>query len=188
MWGAPRIHGELRMLGIRVTQSTVAKYMIRRPGPRSPTWRALLRIHRRELISPRRMLRASHQLAHVKHLVLSLVSRSLWGGPTQNHHFVDNRVHTGRQSRVDTFISPFTQRHSTAIPILRTARSRGPPFRASMTALVKSPLAAIGRSKSWHSGNLPASVPRFCRYPRRPTSRVVQQHGLVRRRQNLMDS
>src|SRR5215472_16814024 len=31
LWGAPRIHGELLKLGIEVTQSTVAKYMIKRP-------------------------------------------------------------------------------------------------------------------------------------------------------------
>lgn len=187
LWGAPRIHGELRMLGIRVAQSTVAKYMIRRPAPPSPTWRTFLRIHRRGLIATQAKLGASHQLSHVKHLVLSLVSRSLCGGPTQNHHFLDNRVHTGRQSRVDTFISPFIQRHSPAIPILRTARSRGPPFRAPMTALVKSPLAPRDRSKSWRTSP-PANVPRFCRYPRRPASHAVQQHGFVRRRQNLMDS
>jgi hypothetical protein len=29
LWGAPRIHGELLMLGIDVAQSTVAKYMVR---------------------------------------------------------------------------------------------------------------------------------------------------------------
>jgi hypothetical protein len=27
-WGAPRIHGELQMLGIHISQATVAKYMI----------------------------------------------------------------------------------------------------------------------------------------------------------------
>jgi hypothetical protein len=31
-WGAPRIHGELQMLGIHVCQATVAKY--RDPAPR----------------------------------------------------------------------------------------------------------------------------------------------------------
>src|SRR5438477_12888843 len=36
LWGAPRIHGELLKLGIDIAQSTVAKYMLRRPGPRSP--------------------------------------------------------------------------------------------------------------------------------------------------------
>jgi hypothetical protein len=27
LWGSPRIHGELRKLGIEVAQSTVAKYL-----------------------------------------------------------------------------------------------------------------------------------------------------------------
>jgi hypothetical protein len=35
LWGAPRIHGELLMLGIEVAQSTVARYMTRRQGPPS---------------------------------------------------------------------------------------------------------------------------------------------------------
>ena len=43
LWGAPRIHGELLKLGIQVAESTVAKYMGRRIGTPSPTWRAFLR-------------------------------------------------------------------------------------------------------------------------------------------------
>jgi len=39
LWGAPRINGELRKLGISVSQSTVAKYMRRHPRPPSQTWR-----------------------------------------------------------------------------------------------------------------------------------------------------
>jgi pimeloyl-ACP methyl ester carboxylesterase len=39
---APRIHGELRKLGIAVSQSTVVKYMVRRPLPPSQTWRTFL--------------------------------------------------------------------------------------------------------------------------------------------------
>src|ERR1700751_3449176 len=45
LWGAPRIHGELLKLGIDIAQSTVAKYMSRRYGPRSPGWRTFLRNH-----------------------------------------------------------------------------------------------------------------------------------------------
>src|SRR5438874_7904772 len=45
LWGAPRIHGELLKLGIDIAQSTVAKYMSRRYGPRSPGWQAFLRNH-----------------------------------------------------------------------------------------------------------------------------------------------
>src|ERR1700681_3897998 len=43
LWGAPRIHGELRKLGIEISQATVAKYMVRRRGTPSPTWRSFLR-------------------------------------------------------------------------------------------------------------------------------------------------
>jgi len=43
LWGAPRIHGELLKLGIEISQATVAKYMVRRPGKPSPTWRSFLR-------------------------------------------------------------------------------------------------------------------------------------------------
>jgi transposase InsO family protein len=37
------IHGELLKLGIEVSQATVAKYMLRRVGRPSPTWRSFLR-------------------------------------------------------------------------------------------------------------------------------------------------
>jgi len=43
LWGAPRIHGEILKLGIDVSQATVAKYMERRVGRPSPTWRSFLR-------------------------------------------------------------------------------------------------------------------------------------------------
>jgi hypothetical protein len=45
LWGAPRIHGELLKLGFEVAQSTVAKYMAKRPGPPSQGWRIFLRNH-----------------------------------------------------------------------------------------------------------------------------------------------
>ncbi|MEK9751815.1 MAG: integrase core domain-containing protein [Rhodospirillaceae bacterium] len=44
-WGAPRIHGELLKIGIDISQSTVAKYMVRRCGPTSQGWRTFLRNH-----------------------------------------------------------------------------------------------------------------------------------------------
>jgi hypothetical protein len=43
LWGVPRIHGELLKLGIQISQATVAKYMVRRRGTPSPTWRSFLR-------------------------------------------------------------------------------------------------------------------------------------------------
>ena len=45
LWGAPRIHGELLKLGFEVAQSTVAKYMAKRPGLPSQGWRTFLRNH-----------------------------------------------------------------------------------------------------------------------------------------------
>jgi len=46
LWGAPRIHGELLMLGIAVAQSTVAKYMVPRSRrPPSQSWKTFLRNH-----------------------------------------------------------------------------------------------------------------------------------------------
>ena len=47
-WGAPRIHGELQMLGFEISERTVSRWV--RHAPRKPEpaqrWRALLRNHR----------------------------------------------------------------------------------------------------------------------------------------------
>ena len=43
--GAPRIHGELRMLGFEVSEAAVSKYMPRHPKPPSQTWRRFLENH-----------------------------------------------------------------------------------------------------------------------------------------------
>ena len=47
-WGAPRVHGELLMLGIDIGERTVARYMPRRPSdPKQRLrWREFLRTHR----------------------------------------------------------------------------------------------------------------------------------------------
>jgi len=50
-WGAPRIHGELQMLGSGVSESTVANYMIRHRKTPSQTWRTFLDNHVSELVS-----------------------------------------------------------------------------------------------------------------------------------------
>ena len=50
LWGAPRVHGEVRKLGINVSQTTVAKYMGPRTTRPSQSWRAFLRNHGRELV------------------------------------------------------------------------------------------------------------------------------------------
>src|SRR5215469_14073049 len=45
LWGAPRIHGELLMLGIEVGESTVGRYIVRRRRPPSQSWKTFLRNH-----------------------------------------------------------------------------------------------------------------------------------------------
>jgi len=52
LWGAPRIHGELRKLGLAISQATVSKYLVRRrPPPPSQTWRSFLAHHVGTLVS-----------------------------------------------------------------------------------------------------------------------------------------
>jgi len=51
LWGAPRIHGELLKLGIDVSEAAVSKYMIRRRGPPSQTWRTFLSNHAKDIIA-----------------------------------------------------------------------------------------------------------------------------------------
>src|SRR5436305_795463 len=43
-WGAPRIHGELLMLGFEVAQSTVSKYMVQGGSP-SQSWKTFFGNH-----------------------------------------------------------------------------------------------------------------------------------------------
>ena len=51
LWGSPRIVGELAKLGIQVAKATVEKYMVRMKKPPSPTWRAFLESHVKDLVS-----------------------------------------------------------------------------------------------------------------------------------------
>jgi len=51
LWGAPRIHGELLKLGIDVSQTTVAKYLIRGRKPPSQTWQTFLENHAKDIIA-----------------------------------------------------------------------------------------------------------------------------------------
>ena len=45
LWGAPRVHGELLKLGIEAAESTVAKYMVKRPRRPGQSWTTFLRNH-----------------------------------------------------------------------------------------------------------------------------------------------
>ena len=51
LWGAPRIHGELLKLGIDISETSVGKYMLRRPKPPSQTWRTFLENQVKTMVS-----------------------------------------------------------------------------------------------------------------------------------------
>jgi putative transposase len=50
-WGAPRIVGELRKLGIEVAKLTVEKYRVRPERPSSPTWKTFVKNHVHDLVA-----------------------------------------------------------------------------------------------------------------------------------------
>jgi putative transposase len=51
LWGAPRMVGELRKLGINVAKSTVEKYRVHARKPPSPTWKTFLKNHVQDLVA-----------------------------------------------------------------------------------------------------------------------------------------
>src|SRR2546428_10493695 len=51
IWGAPRIRSELLKLGIKISEASVAKYMVRHHKPPSQTWRTFLKNHATQLAS-----------------------------------------------------------------------------------------------------------------------------------------
>src|SRR5581483_4730751 len=51
LWRAPRIHGELKMLGIVVSERTVSRVLRTIPRPPSQTWKTFLKNHLNEIVS-----------------------------------------------------------------------------------------------------------------------------------------
>jgi putative transposase len=51
LWGAPRIHGELRKLGLDVAERTISRLMPKRRPQPSQTWRTFLANHVPDLVS-----------------------------------------------------------------------------------------------------------------------------------------
>ncbi len=49
LWGAPQIHGQLLKLGYDICETTVAKYMVRRPGPPSQAWKTFIQNYMTEI-------------------------------------------------------------------------------------------------------------------------------------------
>src|SRR2546429_8260377 len=51
LWGAPRIHGELQVLGIEVAGPPAPRLLPKRRSPPSQMWRTFLTNHVRDLVS-----------------------------------------------------------------------------------------------------------------------------------------
>jgi len=51
LWGAPRIHGELRKLGIEISERTVSRLLAQLSRPPSQPWRTFLANHLSALVS-----------------------------------------------------------------------------------------------------------------------------------------
>jgi hypothetical protein len=45
LWRAPRIHGEVTMLGIEISEPIVCRFLRRLPWPPGRTWKRFLRNH-----------------------------------------------------------------------------------------------------------------------------------------------
>jgi len=86
LWGAPRIHGELLKLGFAVAQSSVAKYMVKRRGPRSQGWRTFLHNH-----APEHLAQSRHELVRCTRLPSGL---KRMGEPTREvwYHVVASQT------------------------------------------------------------------------------------------------
>jgi transposase InsO family protein len=88
LWGAPRIHGELLMLGIEVAESTVGRYKVRRRRPPSQGWKTFLRNHATgiaslDLFVVRTMsFKLLYGLVILHHARRRLVSISMTNNPT----------------------------------------------------------------------------------------------------------
>jgi hypothetical protein len=51
LWRAPRIHGELKMLGIKVSERTVSRILRSIPRPPSQSWKTFLRNHADQIVA-----------------------------------------------------------------------------------------------------------------------------------------
>ena len=51
LWRAPRIHGELKMLGIPISERTVSRILRKLPRPLRQTWKTFLHNHLGQMVS-----------------------------------------------------------------------------------------------------------------------------------------
>jgi putative transposase len=89
LWGAPRIHGELKKLGFDISESTVQKYIPKR-GKRSNSqnWKTFLKNHSKDIISidfltvPTINFKLIHVLVVIEHHRRKLIHFNLTKNPT----------------------------------------------------------------------------------------------------------
>jgi len=89
-WGAPRVHGELRMLGFAVSERTVSRYLPKRPADPDlvARWRTFLRNHREVLaamdlfIVPTAAFRVLYVLVVIHHARRRLLHVNVTAHPT----------------------------------------------------------------------------------------------------------
>jgi len=93
-WGAPRIHGELRMLGIDISERTVSRYL-RRLGPRKDraksrqSWRTFLRNHADEICAmdfftiPTATFRVLYVLFVIRHSTREILHFNVTANPNE---------------------------------------------------------------------------------------------------------
>lgn len=150
LWGAPRIQGELRMLGIRIAQSTVAKYMIRRSSPPSQTWRTFLRNNTRELLPTDFAAQACGRLSALCSSLISSILRGFTVSRSPSQPRAD-------LSHVCTAGSIFTSPLDPFMSHCVYGRGRGPPSPVRMVTAPMPPLRSALIGHPWFTGCAPAS-------------------------------
>jgi hypothetical protein len=88
LWGVPRIHGELLLLGFSVAQATVSNYMPRRSRGSPQGWRTFLHNHADGIVSldlltiPTINFERLYALVVLKHLRREIIRISVTRHPT----------------------------------------------------------------------------------------------------------
>ena len=143
LWGAPRIHGELLMLGYKVSQATVSRYLSTLHRRRGQSWRTFIR---NQVLA----FSYSDDLDHGNQDYQSLMdcsSRGKFTRPAERivRQGADNRSmsHTrdiavrrrARGARLRTFRCDTAADHSLTArtnPLSGSAQMRGPPHRTEI--------------------------------------------------------
>lgn len=115
LWGAPRIHGELRMLGVAVSERTVSRLLESRTRPPSQTWRTFLTNH----------LTSAASMDFFTVPTLTFVGASC----TSTSRIIQQRSGPPNKSSTHSRTTP-RPGGCTAIAIVRTARRSGAEWRA----------------------------------------------------------